>query len=542
MISTRFPPAPGEEKNPPKGSHVNRRNFVLSGAATVLTACADGLPTLNLSGRKTGENLIPETPSGTPNYWCTWAIQNYMYGHRLQELRPEILEGDSGSRLAHNAMNEQALLGRNGWANTFFTRIRKDLYLMLDDGWESGGTATFELDAAKFPSFSGSPAKRLAGLNKAIQNANWRGAALWCRNTPGGEQDEHLEMLSQEADVHYWKIDIGDPAFHLVDVRRSNHTRLQFEHVHGEPPLNGDWRRDGRFGAQSWHSRRLQILSHTDVYRTYDVTSILSLPTTLDRLAEMLKGAQGHTDVRALLNVEDEVYVAAVMGCTMGILRHPLQGLRPAADTDLFFNGPRQAKRRMDEVIRALRWQRIAPPFAAGIGTVEVSDEVLTDSWTFERGQTWDADLVGQTAHQGAPACIARNIDLPRVISTGEKPFVFASRFTNGAVAIGMLERTRPSQAWYMPSANVELHVGNAPGPFGVFGSCRTLTLIFDKPLSSKRILAQDLADDEALDVTDHVRMDGQRLQLTETDLRSFGLRSVSSGDLSSPGLLLSLR
>ena len=286
-----------------------------------LASCVDGLPGLPLSSAlKTAESPIPETPGGAPNYWCTWAVQNYMYGHHLPELRPEVLEGDSGSRLAQDAMNEQLLLGKDGWANEFFPRIRKDLYLMLDDGWEAGGTATFELDEAKFPSFAGSSAERLARLNQAIRTVNWRGAALWCRNPPGGARDEHLEVLSQEADIRYWKIDIGDPAFHLVDARKANHTRLQFEHVHGESPLNGDWRHDGRFGAQGWGSRRQQILAHTDVYRTYDVTSILSLPTTLDRLAEMLKGAQGHTDVHALLNVEDEVYVAAVLGCTMGVL------------------------------------------------------------------------------------------------------------------------------------------------------------------------------------------------------------------------------
>jgi hypothetical protein len=522
-----------------KGSPVNRRKFVRSGAAIAFVACADGLA---LTPNATAANsIVPETPGGAPNYWCTWAVQNYMYGHDLRELKPEVLEGDSGSRLAHDAMNETVLLGPDGWAKTFFPRVRKDLYLMLDDGWEAGGTSTFDLDTSKFPSFMGSPEKRLGGLNKAIQGAHWRGAALWCRNTPGGTQDEHLEMLSQEAGVCYWKIDIGDPEFHLVDLRRSNHAHLQFEHVHGETPLNGDWRKDGRFGEQPWGSRRQQILANTDVYRTYDVTSILSLPTTLDRLAEMLKGAQGHTNVRALLNVEDEVYVAAVMGCTMGIFRHPLLGRRPGADLDLFFNGSRQAKRRMDEVVRALRWQRIAPPFAAGEGSVEISNEVLTDGWTFERGQTWYNDLVGNTAHQGAPSVIARNVSLPRVTAAAGKPFVFASRFSNGAVAIGMQERTHPGRAWYLPPAEIELNVADAPGPFGIFGSCRTLTLIFDKPLSGKRIVVQDLAANEAFDVTSKIRVNGQRLQLTEANIRNFGLHGASSGDLSSPGLVLSL-
>lgn len=124
----------------------------------------------------------------------------------------------------------------------------------------------------------------------------------------------------------------------------------------------------------------------------------------------------------------------------------------------------------------------------------------------------------------------------------GEKPFVFASRFPNGAISIGIQERTRPDRAWYMPPANVELFVGDAAGPYGVFGSCATLSLVFGKSLAGKRVLAQDLASDEALDVTDHVHIDGQRLQLTAADLRRFGLRSVSMGDLSSPGMVLTLR
>lgn len=519
---------------------MNRRSFLRGGATAALVSCLESLPAH--ASAYASESLVPKTPCRAPNYWCTWAAQNYMYGHHLQSLQADILEGASGSRLAHEAMCEQVLFGRGGWADTFFPRVREDLYLLLDDGWETGGTASFELDARKFPTFSGSQTERLSKLNAAIRKASWRGAALWCRNTPGGERDQQLEMLSQAAGVDYWKIDIGDPAFHLVELRRKNHARLQLEHVHGEAPLNGEWRREGRFGAQHWGTRRQQILAHTDIYRTYDVTSILSLATTLDRLAEMLKGAEGHSDVHALLNVEDEVYIAAAMGCTMGILRHPLDGLRPGADADLFFNGPRRAKRRMDEVVRALRWQRIAPPFAAGSGEVHVCNETQTDSWMFERGQTWQTDLIGHTAHQGAPVSVTRNIGLPRVTATGEKPFVFASRFPNGAVAIGVQERTKPERAWYMPAADVELEVGDAPGPYGIFGSMQSLTLVFDRPLTGKRVLAQDLAGDEAIDVTGSVRMEGRSLQLTEANLHNFGLRDATDGDLSSPGAMLVVR
>ena len=186
-------------------------------------------------------------------------------------------------------------------------------------------------------------------------------------------------------------------------------------------------------------------------------------------------------EVHGLLNVEDEVYVAAAMGCTMGIMRHPLTRLRPGEDVDLFFNGPRKAKRRMDEVVRAVRWQRIAPPFSPGLSSVKISEDVLTDTWIFERGQTWQSEIIGVTVRQGAPACITRNIGLPEVKSKGDKPFVIASRFPNGAVAIAVQERTQVGKAWYMPACDVTLSVSDAPGPFGVFGYFDGLTLIFDE-------------------------------------------------------------
>jgi hypothetical protein len=177
-----------------------------------------------------------------------------------------------------------------------------------------------------------------------------------------------------------------------------------------------------------------------------------------------------------------------------------------------------------------------------GRGTFDISDEVLTDSWTFERGQTWQNDLVGQTAYQGAPARIVRNIKLPRVTSSGESPFIFASRFPNGAVAIGAQERTHSVRAWYLPASEVELDVEDAPGPYGIFGSFTMLTLIFDRPLHRRRVIAQDLAGDQSMDITDRVSIDGRSLRLADADLRMVGLHAATDGDLSSPGMILALR
>jgi hypothetical protein len=520
---------------------VDRRAFLRTVMAAAVAGRTRRLVADTVAPRRAGRSLVPDEPSGAPNYWCTWAAQNYMYGHNLAALKPEVLEGASGSRLAHEAMTENVLFGQGGWVDSFFPRIRKDLYLLLDDGWQVGGTATFELDLVKFPSFTGTFESRLRKLNSAIEGAGWRSTALWCRNTPGGNADQSLEARSESAAIKYWKVDMGDPTFNLVRLRDKTHIPLTLEHVHGELPVNGDWRKAGRFGSQSRTSKRIEILRHTDVYRTYDVTAILSLPTTLDRLAEMLKGAEGDSSVHGLLNVEDEVYVAAAMGCTMGIMRHPLTGLRPGEDVDLFFNGPRKAKQRMDEVVRAIRWQRIAPPFSPGVGSVELSDEVLTDTWVFERGQTWQTELIGAEVRQGAPACISRNIVLPLVKADGEKPFVFATRFPNGAVAIGAQERTQVGNAWYMPACDVTLSVADAPGPFGVFGCFDRLTLTFDSSLSGRRILAQDLASDEAVDISDRVQARGRSLQIPGAVIRQVGLSSATPGDKSAPGLVFAV-
>lgn len=518
----------------------NRREFLTALAAASAAATTKAFTKTAVSSAGL-PNLVPQNPSRAANYWCTWAVQNYVHGQGQQSIDVAVLEGDSGGKLAHDAMSEKVLLGEGGWASSFYARVRQDLYLMIDDGWETGGTATFQLDPAKFSSIKGSNSERLSALNAEIVRMGWRGAALWCRNTPGGAEDLNLERECTAAGIRYWKVDIGDPGFNLIQTRDKTGMPLTLEHVHGEGPVNGNWRADGRFGAQPWDSRRIEILRNTDVYRTYDVTSILSLPTTLDRTAEMLKSAAGHPELRSLLNVEDEVYLAAVLGCTMGVMRHPLHGLRPAGDPDLFFNGPRKAKQRMDEVIRALRWQRIAEPFPCGIGTFRLSEEILTDSWKFEAGETWEHDLVGAKVHQGAPAVIARNIDLPHVNAQGEKPFVFAARFPNGSVAVGAQERTCVGKAWYMPPCDVELHVGDATGPFGVFGEFNRLTLTFAHSPRGKRVVAQDLAGDMPVDITSQVEFRGAAIHFDKALLREVGLQSRTPGDLSSPGAVIAL-
>jgi hypothetical protein len=232
----------------------------------------------------------------------------------------------------------------------------------------------------------------------------------------------------------------------------------------------------------------------------------------------------------------------------MGVMRNPLIGLRLEPDVDVFFTCPRQRKRRMDEVVRALRWQRLAQPFVRyGAKThpadaTQTDDKILADSWTFRSGETWMAEAIGKTVRQGAPARVSRGLPSPEGASEGEPPFVIARRFPNGAVAVAVQGRTTPECNWIFSPTDVTLALGSTNGPIGVFGHYRNLTLRFDAALGAARIMAQDLAGDRAEDITSDVIIKGHTLTLPGALIERVGLSAASVGDASDPGLVLVVR
>jgi hypothetical protein len=149
--------------------------------------------------------------------------------------------------------------------------------------------------------------------------------------------------------------------------------------------------------------------------------------------------------------------------------------------------------------------------------------------------------LVGAVVRQGAPARISRNMPLPEVKAKKEKPFVFATRFQNGVIAVAAQERTRVGEAWYMPECDVTLQVSDARGPFGIFGYFGNLSMVFDRPLQGKQIVAQDLAGEEAIDISHSIQIHGNTLHVPGEVIRSIGLRHATPGDLSAPGLIIAV-
>jgi len=296
-----------------------------------------------------------------------------------------------------------------------------------------------------------------------------------------------------------------------------------------------------------------RVIQYSKVMRLHDISPQLGIPTMLDRLACILDAVKTKPAKTGYLNCEDEVTMAAVLGGTMGVMRSPMVGLRPGDDPDIFLNGPRNIKQRMDEVVRAVRWQRIAPAFGAGVMATQVDNKMLVDSYKFPAGEFWASTEDWATTYaspyacmhkvvaQEAPARVTRGLPLPEITCEGEAPYVLASLNPNGSVSIGTLGRLSPERGCYFPEADVGLKIGRITGSIGIFGYYKSLTLVLDKPLGEVTIWAQDLAGDGAVDITSKVLVEGNKLVFPGELLKNIGLSASTPGDLSDPALVVEI-
>ena len=295
------------------------------------------------------------------------------------------------------------------------------------------------------------------------------------------------------------------------------------------------------------------MIQYSEVMRLHDHSPQLGIPTMLGRLACILDAVKTKPAKTGYLNCEDEVTIAAVLGGTMGVMRSPMVGLRPGDDPDIFLKGPRNLKKRMDEVVRAVRWHRIAPAFGAGVMATQVDNKMLVDSYKFPIGEFWTSTEDWATTYaspyacgnkvvsQSAPARVTRGLSLPEVKCNGEPPYVLASLNPNGSVSIGTLGRLNPERGFYFPEADVNVHIGRITGNIGIFGYYKSLTVVLDKPLGEFRIWAQDLAGDGAVDITSNVLVDGNKLVFPGELLKNIGLSAATPADLSDPAIVVEI-
>jgi hypothetical protein len=524
-------------------------------------------------GPEVARNLVPDTPSVTPSYWCSWACQNYLYGQGDAVIDSLTFKVEHIARFKADAITEETLFGADGWLTEFYPKIRKDLYVVLDDGWDIPISNDYsyrnlgDLDPVKFPSFSGTIPEKWTQLNDWTTDNGWKGIGLWFR-TNESKQDsvrraemnddaaysrmywkERLEW-SRDAGVRYWKMDVGgddDKIRMMTDMKDEIVPDLSYETVLSHPGVPFTLLPEGMNYSPEFIERGKVRLTIADVIRLYDLSAELGNATMLLRFATCALHLQDQPDADALLNAEEEVYIAAALGGTVGVFRHPLIGLRPDPDPDIYLTGPRELKQRLDEVVRAVRWHRIAPAFPANAVPVEVDDNYLTDTWTFAPGEFWTAALdwthnrntAGETMAESAPARVTRGLPLPEVKCDGELPFVLASRNPNGAVSVASIGRVFHDQGYVTPKADVTLNTGPLDAPVGIFGYFDSLTLVTDAPLGDVTIMAQDLAGDVATDITERVTLDGNRLIIPGAVIEEIGLSAAAPGDLSDPGLVL---
>ena len=201
----------------------------------------------------------------------------------------------------------------------------------------------------------------------------------------------------QTSGVAYWKVDYGnrgrDEAWrrHLTELGRQTAPGLTIE------------------TAMVPHA-----ITWGDTYRTYDVDALLSVPQTLGRVVTELQ-YQAEPPAKGQINCEDEVYLGAALGCCYGVMRHSFAGSLPSGRQDFVFPPlTRDLKHCTDEVVRAVRWHRIAPAFAVGANPVAISSERLTDNWRFQKDESWDI-AAGQQLSVTAPAAVTRGLPLPKV-------------------------------------------------------------------------------------------------------------------------------
>ncbi|MCX6229103.1 MAG: DUF5703 domain-containing protein [Bacteroidia bacterium] len=521
-------------------------------------------------------NLVPSVPGKSPNYWCSWSAQSYMYGQGARKIDSVLYKVESVPKFSSLYLNEEVLFGGKGWLQNFHQRVKNDLYAVLDDGWDipinkDYGYRNFsKLDPTKYPSFKGSIAENLVLLNKKTMEAGWRGIGLWYRayepavdsmrkkSFKSGEAykttfwTERLEW-TKNAGISYWKMDGGgdEKAYKMItSLAEKVAPNLIMEHGNAskDGPFNG-YPGSGMVDTGYVHAGQ-RMLQYSEVMRLHDHSPQLGIATMLDRISSILAMDKLKSTKTGYLNCEDEVYIAAVLGGTMGIMRSPMVGLRPGDDPDIYLKGPRQIKRRMDEVVRAVRWERIAPAFGAKNLETHVDTKILTDTYKFPAGEfwtscdDWDATYksVNKIVNQAAPARVSRGISLPTVKCDDEPPFVIASRNPNGAISVGTLGRIDAQKGYYFPKADVTLDIKIKSGKIGIFGFYKTLTLKFEKPLQKSQIWAQDLTGDYAIDITSEVQQKENTIVIPGAIIEKIGLLNATGGDLSDPAIVLDIR
>ncbi len=491
--------------------------------------------------KKINVNLVPSSVNGSPDYYCTWQTQLYA----TCDGKPAAQRRTIGERMLFE--KEKPF----GWAY-FYESARKDLFLVMDDSWDvplDGNEAYYGslvLNHEKFPDAAQngvSNVEALKRLTDRIKALGWKGLGGWvcARESEQFKGELTAEQYWTErlqeanaADFSYWKVDWGKKSKDaqwrkmLTDLAKKYAPGLTVEHAVIQ-----------------------DVIPYSDVYRTYDVPAVFSIPMTMRKLKEVLIGKRAEKGYGGLINCEDEVYIAAAGGFTMGIMRHPYAGAFADGRADVSFPAVhRNLKTKMQEITRAVRWHRICPAFGIGERELHIDDTELCDTWRFENTdeeiEAWwlnhpfFKDMKDNTMSVFAPARISRGCALPEAApdKNGNVPYIVASGHPNGVCAIATLGRTL-NRAYEIPRCEVRFHIGSA-NTVAVFGDYENLILETARKEVSA-VYMQDLADETAYDITDEILFEDQKIVISGALIRKIGTVSQAQNDTSEPGAVIRL-
>ncbi len=470
-------------------------------------------------------NLIPDFSARTGNYFCTWDSQcDEMYSRNPEaEYIP-----------CRDAMCEDFLFGENGVMNSF-DGCREDLIAVIDDGWDVPYGATDRrlfgsliADEARFPSLKNlKPTERLKSISDKVKSLGYKGLGLWVpTQTPslvcGREvsltpEEERLYWEERarwcnEAGIIYLKADWGkhqgdaDYCNMMTECFRRFAPGVLVEHgLRGVPLFENE---NSSHKLSQEHKNYLRsVLPACDYLRTYDVVHELKYASTVHRAAVSLEAAKEIEGKCAVLNIEDTALIGAALGCSVGIMRHEAEKRRKYLPLP---------PRPVGDSVSALRWQRIAPPFAANRGEVHISDERLKDVWYCPKraSNLWPRVSEGEYFFT-APASVSRNMPLPQVKVAGEKPYVLCSVHPdNGALCVAATPRAFSGKLYAPVPAQVSVKGKSPHAPVGIFGTFDSLEIEFEEPLDNCRIIAQSLLTGSVSEITSRVTAGGNALMI----------------------------
>ena len=494
-------------------------------------------------------SLVPSQPSMAPDYYCTWNLQgyvtNYGSGAGSNDLRIEIHEDNLfGSQLGYKAwgraQQKSTLNNSNprqevtwsvdpryqGWLS-HYPMLHADLTFVMDDSWDiprgpgdDGASkrphgrnydneylATMAVDVTRFPSFQGDDVQRMKSLVEVVKALGWRSLGGWvCAQDPIGLTQKYTGMdntyenalrwtasqeerfwkqrlaESQNAGFTYWKVDWGNKDRDEQFRRRLSQWALEvapdvvIEHA----------------SFQDGGPHHPEYISFSQTIRSYDVNNNIAQAQTIQRLRDLAVQPDAEREGWGIINCEDEPYIAAGLGCAIGVMRHPYVGSLPNGKPDSYFadDAPkaRRLKNRLNEIVRAVRWHRIALPFGHSRQQWLYDSELLQESGN---GKRWEA-----------PARMSRRMPLPQFVNDADaasplRPYLLASVYDNGCAAIAIINRNIDG-IYRSERADVSCQPLRWDRKVGVFGYCRSLKLTFQNGLPNVpyKVYAQDLASD----------------------------------------------